>query len=112
MKSQTDLERDRRLLLVRRRRGFVMKLVRGGHENQLSRLDDFEVWTMCLKVGQTVGRDQVVTILQDLEVLDYLEFKTSHNEMSGRLEIEQIELTPSGLRFMSVGLSNDDVELM
>ena len=106
------MDADRKLLQTRRRRGTIMKLVRGGHENQLSRMDDFEVWTMLLKMGQTAGRDQVVTLLQDLEVLNYLTFKTSHNEMTGRIELSQIELTATGLRFMSARRSNEDVELM
>jgi len=112
MKSQSELEADRRLLQMRRRRGFILKQVRAGHENQLSRLDDFELWALCLKVGQTLGRDQVVTFLQDLEVLGYLDFKTTYNEYSGRVELSQIELTAMGLRFMVAGISNEDVELM
>jgi hypothetical protein len=111
MKSETEIEGDRRLLQLRRRRGIILKLVRGGHENQLSRMDDFEVWTMLLKMGQSVGRDQVVTLLQDLQVLEYINFKVGQNELSGRMELAQIELTAAGLRFMSAMRSNDDIEL-
>jgi hypothetical protein len=100
-----------RLIQTRRRRGIILKLVREGHENQLSRMDDFELWAMLLKMGQTVGRDQTVTLLQDLRVLEYLDFKQSTNEYSGRTELSQIVLTAAGLRFVSTGRSNDDVLL-
>jgi hypothetical protein len=100
---------ERRAILAQRRRGIILKLVREGHENQLSRMDDFEVWAVLQKMGQTLGRDQVVTLLQDLEVLEYVAFKSKCNEFSGRIELSQIELTAVGLRFMTAGKSNDDV---
>ncbi len=100
---------ERKLIQAQRRRGIILKLVREGHENQLSRLDDFEVWAVLQKMGQTLGRDQVVTLLQDLEVLDYIDFKSAVNEYSGRVELSQIVLTAAGLRFMIAGRSNDDV---
>jgi hypothetical protein len=100
---------ERRLIQAQRRRGIILKLVREGHENQLSRMDDFEVWAVLQKMGQTMGREQVVTLLQDLRVLNYLDFRQSVNEYSGRTELTQIELTAAGLRFMTAGRSNDDV---
>ena len=100
---------ERKLVLARRRRGIILKLIREGHENQLPRLDDLETWTMLLKMGQTMGRDQVVTLLQDLSILDYVDFKSTMNDISGRLELNQIQLTAAGLRFVIVGRSNDDV---
>ena len=103
------MEADRRVIQTRRRRGIILKLVREGHENQLSRLDDFEVWAVLQRMGQTLGRDQVLTLLQDLEVLDYLDFKRASNEYTGRIELSQIVLTANGLRFVTQGRSNDDV---
>lgn len=103
------MEAERREIQARRRRGIILKLVREGHEAQLPRLDDMELWTMLLKMGQTVGRDQVLTLLQDLEVLDYIQYKSCMNEYSGRLELSQIMLTPTGLRFYTRRQSNDDV---
>jgi predicted ArsR family transcriptional regulator len=100
---------ERGLIQARRRRGIILKLVRQGHENQFSRMDDFEVWAMLQKLGQTVGRDQVVTLLQDLQVLDYIDFKSQTNEITGRVELSMIQLTATGLRFVTAGRSNDDV---
>jgi hypothetical protein len=105
----TEMEAERRLVQARRRRGIILKLVREGHENQLSRMDDFEVWTMLLKMGQTLGRDQALTLLQDLQVLEYIDFKQSMNDITGRIEIAQIALTAAGLRFMVARKSNEDV---
>jgi hypothetical protein len=100
---------DRKLVLARRRRGIILKLIREGHENQLPRMDDFEMWTMLLQMGQSVGRQQVVTLLQDLAVLDYLEFKSTMNDVTGNVELSQIQLTAAGLRFVTARRSNDDV---
>jgi hypothetical protein len=56
-----------------------------------------------------VGRQQVVTLLQDLQVLDYLDFKSIADEESGRVQLSQIVLTAAGLRFCTRRQSNDDV---
>jgi hypothetical protein len=103
------MEADRRAIQVRRRRGIILKLVREGHENQFSRLDDFETWAMLQKMGQTMGQEQVRTLLQDLAVLDYLDFKTKVNDVTGNVELSQIQLTATGLRFVTAGRSNEDV---
>ena len=103
------MEAERREIQARRRRGIILKLVREGHENQLSRMDDFELWSILLKMGQTVGRQQVATLLQDLQVLDYLDFKSTPNDETGRVELSQITLTAAGLRFYTRRKSNDDV---
>jgi hypothetical protein len=103
------MEAELREIQARRRRGIILKLVREGHENQLSRMDDFEVWVILLKMGQTTGRQQVVTLLQDLQVLDYIDFKQAVNEETGRVELSQITLSAAGLRFLTRRKSNDDV---
>jgi hypothetical protein len=100
---------ERELIQAKRRRGIILKLVRQGHESQMPRMDDFEVFAMMQELGQSVGRDQILTLLQDLEVLEYLEFKSTANEMTGRTELKQIELSANGLRFVIRGKSNDDV---
>jgi|GEM_PF-4722433 len=105
----TEMRAERELIQARRRRGIILKLVRQGHENQFSRMDDFEVWAMLQKLGQSIGRDQALTLLQDLEVLDYIDYKSSINEITGRTELSQIQLTANGLRFVTAGRSNDDV---
>jgi hypothetical protein len=100
---------ERELIQAKRRRGIILKLVRQGHEAQMPRMDDFEVYAMMQELGQSVGRDQVLTLLQDLEVLEYVTFKSKTNEETGRTELSQIELSANGLRFVTRGKSNDDV---
>jgi hypothetical protein len=99
-----------RAMQDRRRRGLIMSWVREGHMNQLSRMDDLQIWGMFLKLGLTVGREQVITLLQDLAVLEYIDFKQGMDEDSGRTTISQIQLTAAGLRFMTLRRSNDDVQ--
>jgi len=94
---------------ARRRRGIILKLVREGHENQMSRMDDFELWAILLKMGQTVGRQQVVTLLQDLQVLDYLGLQIDRGRRIRARPIEPDCAHRAGLRFCTRRQSNDDV---
>jgi hypothetical protein len=97
------------LIQEMRRRGMVLKFVRRGHQEQLSRMDDFEVWALMQDLGINIGRDQVLTMLQDLQVLGYLSFKQDMNERTGATEISEIELTPKGLGVVFRRKSNEDV---
>jgi hypothetical protein len=102
---------ERKLLRERRIRGTGLKLVRDNHQAQISRMDDLDVWTMLQKIFTGVGREYVWTLLQDMSVLGYLEFESHTDEMSGLLRFERIQLTASGLRLVSAGRSNEDIEL-
>jgi hypothetical protein len=104
-----DMEADRREILARRRRGIILKLIRENHESQDQRYTDGELWAMLLKIGQTVGRANVVTLLQDLQVLEYIDFKSTPDEEDGRLHLSEIMLTATGLRFYTRHRSNEDV---
>ncbi len=100
---------ERELILTKRRRGILLKLVRQGHEAQLSRMDDFEVFAILQELGHSMGRDQVLTMLQDLQLLGYLNFKQKVNDITGRIEVRDIELTATGLGVVLRRKSNDDV---
>ena len=100
---------ERELIQTKRRRGIMLKFVRQGHEAQLSRMDDFEMYAMMQELGQSMGRDQVLTMLQDLQLLGYLNFRQAMNGITGRIEISEIELTASGLGIVTRRKSNDDV---
>jgi hypothetical protein len=103
------LEAERKEILARRRRGIILKLIRENHEGQEQRYTDGELWAMLLRIGQTVGRAQVVTLLQDLQVLDYVDFTSKMDEEDGRIRLTEIMLTPVGLRFYTRHKSNEDV---
>lgn len=100
---------ERELIQTKRRRGITLKLVRQGHEAQLARMDDFEMYAMLQELGQNMGRDQVLTMLQDLQVLGLLNFQQHINELTGRTEIGMIELTAKGLGLVIRRKSNEDV---
>ena len=107
--ERMQMEVERRELLARRRRGIILKLIRENHEDQAQRYTDSELWAMLLKIGQTVGRTQVVTLLQDLQVLDYVDFKNRLDEEDGTMRLTEIMLTATGLRFYIRHKSNEDV---
>ena len=109
MEVERHMSAERELILTKRRRGIVLKLVRQGHEAQLPRMDDFEVFAMLQELGHSVGRDQVLTMLQDLLMLGYLGFHQKTNEITGRIEVSGIELTATGLSVVLRHKSNDDV---
>jgi len=97
------------LIQIRRKRGIILKMVRYGHEQQMSRMDDYEVWCILQDMGYNMGRNQVLTMLQDLQILGYLRFEQETNEYTGRTEIRQIELTPAGIGLVTRRKSNEDV---
>ena len=102
---------DRELIQTKRRRGMMLKLIRQGHEEQLARMDDVEMLAMMQLLGQSMGSDQVITMLQDLYVLGYVRFSQRANERTGRVEIGEIELTAQGLGAVIRRKSNDDLLL-
>jgi hypothetical protein len=95
--------------LIRRQRGMILKLIRENHESQNSRYTGGEIWGMLLKIRQTVGKFQVNTMLQDLQALDYIDFRSQVDEDTGALIITEIVLTAAGLRFFTRHKSNDDI---
>lgn len=102
---------DREMIQTKRRRGMMLKLIRQGHEEQLARMDDVEMLAMMQLLGQSMGSDQVTTMLQDLQVLGYIRFTQRSNERTGRVEIGEIELTAQGLGAVIRRKSNDDLLL-
>jgi hypothetical protein len=99
---------ERREQVERRRRRLILQLIRENHEDQGPRYTDGELWAMLLKIRQTVGSSQVVTLLQDLQTLGYIDF-TSRIDGQGNTRLSEIMLTAEGLRFYTRRKSNDDV---
>jgi len=100
---------DLSLMQTKRRRGTVLKLVRQGHENQLSRLDDGAVADILLEMGQPMSPYQMLTLLQDLATLGYIQYEQSFDNEVGRYRLDNIILTPTGLRFVDRRKSNEDI---
>ncbi|HEX5234154.1 MAG TPA: hypothetical protein VFW25_02360 [Silvibacterium sp.] len=88
---------DPEQIQTNRRRGIVLKLIRQTHERQLNRLDDFEVWCMMQDLGARMSQRQVMTMLQDLQVLGYVTFDQTFDEENERNVAKKIVLTAAGL---------------
>jgi hypothetical protein len=104
-----SLQSERSEQLIRRQRRIILTLIRENHESQNSRYTGSEIWGMMLKIRQTVGKFQVNTMLQDLQALGYIDFRSQHDEDTGTLLITEIVLTAEGLRFWTRHKSNEDV---
>jgi len=100
---------DGELRQTRRRRGTMLKFIRQGHEQQLSRMDDYDMWVMMLDLGMTMGRVQVLTMLQDLLTLGLIDYKAKNDEKTGDLRIFEIQLTAAGLSLVIRRKSTDEV---
>jgi hypothetical protein len=103
--SGTDAE----IRQIRRRRVVILKMIRQGHQQQLQRLDDFGVWAAMQDLGMQMGRNAVITMLQDLCVLDYIKYRQGFSDENDRVTLSEIELTPRGLTVVIRRQSNDDL---
>jgi hypothetical protein len=92
-----------------RRRGNMLKMIRQTHERQLERMDDIDVWSMMQDIGAHMSQKQVVTMLQDLQVLGYVTFEQFFDEDRERVVVEKIMLTASGLGLVMRRKNTDEV---
>lgn len=97
------------LAQTKTRRGFILKQIRIGHENQLHRLTDVELHAIMQDSGFHISLFQVRTMCQDLKQLGYIEFKEEWSEDAGCMELREIILSAEGLRFYLRHQSNDDI---
>lgn len=100
---------NRELVRIRRRRAMMMRFIRDGHEEQKSRMDDFEVYALLQDMGVTMSRNQVMTMLQDLETLKLVAFRTEWSEADERYLAKEIELTAMGTALVLRRKSTEDV---
>jgi len=102
-------EPNRELVRIRRRRAMMLQFIRDGHEGQMSRLDDFEIYALMQDMGTTMSRNQVMTMLQDLQTLGLVTFHSEWNEPNERYVAKEIMLTAAGTALVLRRKSNDDV---
>jgi hypothetical protein len=100
---------ERELIQMKRRRGNMLKFIRQGHEAQLDRMDDFEMHAMMQDIGSNMSLRQVLTMLQDLQVLGLVGFKQSFSEERERMIAEEIMLTRDGLALVVRRRNTDEV---
>ena len=87
----------------------MLKLIRQGHEAQLERMDDFEMAQMMRQLGSNMSQRQVLTMLQDMQVLGYVAFTQRFCEIRERMVAEEIILTAAGLALVIRRKDNDEV---
>ena len=79
-----------------RLRGGILELIFERHHNQQTRFSDVTLWSMLLRVGFSLGQDEVVTVLQDLCDREYVRFEEDKNRRTGRTSLAMIQITPKG----------------
>ncbi len=94
-----------------RARGEILKLVRTRHRAQQNRLDHVELWHMLRGIGIDVGENDVITYLQDLEMLDMIEFTADKDRRTNRTSITMIQMCTRGLRVLEGKVVDDSVLL-
>lgn len=94
---------------LKRQRAIMLKSVRQGHEKQLHRMDDFEMWCQMQDLGMHMSQNQVVTMLQDLAVFGYIKFDQSFSDQRERVVLTEIELTAMGTAITVRRQSNEEV---
>lgn len=82
--------------VLKRWRGVVLELVYSGHRAQQSRLDYLALWGLMQDLGHDVGRNDVITICQDLKERGYLEFREEKNRWTNATELYEIRIMPYG----------------
>lgn len=97
------------LLQIKRRRGNMLKLIRQNHEEQLHHWTDSEVLRMMQLLGENMSPRQVVTMLQDLQRLNFLTFEQRFCPLRERTVTEKIELTPTGVAIVLARKDTDEV---
>lgn len=97
------------MMRVRRRRAMMLRFIRDGHESQMSRMDDFDVYALMQDMGITMSRNQVMTMLQDLQTLGLVSFETVWNEVNERYVAQNLVLTAIGLGVVMRRKNTDEV---
>lgn len=92
-----------------RARGAILQLVRTRHRGQQSRMDHVELWHMLRALGLDVGENDVITYLQDLEMLECIEFKQENDRLTNRVSITQIQMCMKGLRLVEGSITDESI---
>lgn len=100
---------DKEILQMQRRRGNMLKFVRQGHEAQLDRMDDSMMERMMRNIGSSMSPRQVMTMLQDLQILGYLTFDMRFDRDKERYIAEHIMLTAPGAALVTRRKDTDEI---
>ena len=103
------MEADLQLRQTCRRRGNILKLIRQGHEQQLDRMNDSMVGGLMQDIGSRMSPAQVMTMLQDMQLMGLITFEQRFCDIRERYVAEKIMLTPVGLALVSRRKDTDEV---
>ena len=92
-------------------RGEILKLIRTQGRAQRAIMDHVLLWRMLGGLGLDVGEDDVITFIQDLEILECLEYHEERNRQTNRLTLSRIKICPRGLRVLDGKVEEETVLL-
>jgi hypothetical protein len=97
--------------LKRRLRGLLLRLIYENHERQKHRLDDLTLWGALDRLHFDTGRDEIRTLLQDLQERDCISFTPDRNLDTGKVALRQIMLRPRGRDLVEKTVTDPAIEM-
>lgn len=83
--------------VLRVMRGDILKLLKGRHDAQQSRMDDVALTHALQSLAyERINVFIVVTMLQDMKDRGFVRYEQRRDHMTGRIRLEKIELTSAG----------------
>jgi hypothetical protein len=83
--------------VTRQMRGDILKLLKGRHDSQMSRMDDIALTHALQSLAyQRIGVFTIVTLLQDMRDRGFVRYEESRDWNTGRVYLVKIELTAAG----------------
>lgn len=97
---------------TKRLRGAILEVLNDNHRAQKPRLDLSVIWAVLQKLGHTdLFKNDLVTVLQDLEDRGYVTFTLVREPWSGDIRVSKIEITPSGRDVLEGTIDDRSVQL-
>ena len=98
---------------MKRLRGQILEMLATNHDKRQSRLDSSLVWSMLVRLGFDVSKDEVTTLCEDLQSRGYIKYVLNKKlfERTGDRLYMQMELCPSGRDLLEETISDPAVEV-
>jgi hypothetical protein len=78
-------------------RGVILQLVSENHLGQNHRLTLTVLHAALSRLGYSLGRNELVTLMQNLNDRGYLGYKELRDKDTWRLDMIEIQITPAGV---------------
>ncbi len=98
---------------ARRMRGQILEMLATNHDKRQSRLDSSLVWSILVRSGFDVSKDEVTTLCEDLEARGYIKYQLNKRlyEKTGDRLYMQMELCPKGRDLLEATFDDPAVEV-